>query len=114
MAHLLSGVLERRAHPRAETAYEIHARSGSWRKFGGTLTDLSRAGAFLRFGAVGIREGDFLELAAVAREHDGLLRIWRRTALVLRLTPTGVGVMFLRTASPWRDEKWSRPGGLWT
>ncbi len=100
MAHLLSDARERRGYPRVMAAYEARVRLTHESPVRGELVDLSRSGAFIRLFPAAVPESRVVELVLVTPRDHQVVRIWRRAAVVVRRSPTGVGVAFLRPS--WR------------
>ena len=100
MSYLLSHARERRGYPRVNAGYEARLRLTHQGPVRGQLVDLSRSGAFIRLLPAEVTESRVVELVLVTPRNDQVIRIWRRAAVVVRRSPVGVGVAFLRL--PWR------------
>ena len=107
MAYLRSEAGERRAYPRVDAAYNARIRLTHQNPVRGQLVDLSRSGAFVRLFPPEVSESRVVELVLVTPQRNGVIRIWRRAAVVVRRSPVGVGVAFLRPS--WRHRHRSRP-----
>ncbi len=107
MAHLLRNARDRRSHPRINAAYEARLRLTQQVPVRGELVDLSRSGAFIRLFPVGVPESRVIELVLITPRSNRVVRIWRRAAVVVRRSPSGVGVAFLRPA--WRRRQLAKP-----
>jgi len=94
VTYSLDTATERRQDPRKRTTAFVHL---SWDGRGpcrGQATDLSTTGAFVDVGSVRIPEGVIVELAFVLNLNS-LIKIYRRSALVVRRSGSGLGLMFL-------------------
>ena len=100
MAHLLSDLRDRRGYPRVHAHYEARVQLTRQGPVRGQLVDLSRSGAFIRLCSASVPESRVIELVLVTPRSNRVIRIWRRAAVVVRRSPAGVGVTFLRP--PWR------------
>ena len=107
MAHLLSGLRERRAYPRVNAVYEARVRLSQEGPVRGQLVDLSRSGAFIRLFPAAVLESRVIELVLVTPRTNRVIRLWRRAAVVVRRSPAGVGVAFLRPS--WRHRRSHTP-----
>ena len=107
MAYLLSEARERRAYPRVHAAYDARIRLTNQEPVRGQLVDLSRSGAFVRVFPPEVSESRVVELVLVTPQSNGVIRIWRRAAVVVRRSPVGVGVAFLRPS--WRHRRSAQP-----
>ena len=107
MAHLHSHVRERRGFPRVNAPYEARLQLTRQEPLRGQMVDLSRSGAFIRLFPVGVPETRVIELVLVTPQSNRVIRIWRRAAVVVRRSPTGVGVAFLRHS--WRRRRSPEP-----
>ena len=107
MSHLLSEVSERRGYPRVNALYEARLRLNHQGPVRGQLVDLSRSGAFIRLFPAEVPESRVVELVLVTPRSNQVIRIWRRAAVVVRQSPAGVGVAFLRPS--WRRRRSIEP-----
>ncbi len=107
MAHLLQNARDRRDHPRINAAYEVRLRLNQQITVRGELVDLSRSGAFIRLFPVAVPESRVVELVLITPRSNQVIRIWRRAAVVVRRSPAGVGVAFLRPF--WRRRPLAKP-----
>ncbi len=101
MAFLVLRHPERRIFPRTSGVHDTRVRFRGLRPVSAELTGLSRSGAFLRLSPENIQTGERLELVMVEPERSHVVRMHRRTAIVVRCAPAGVGIAFLQPASPW-------------
>lgn len=107
MAHLIANGRERRLCPRSRARYSARVR------FPGedpvtvrcSLSQLSVSGGFLKLGNLRPKVGQSLQVALVAEDRGSVTRVWQRRAIVVRLAMAGVGIAFLRPASPWLQDK---------
>lgn len=94
MAHIYPRVRERRQRPRTQTAYDVYVSLPGLLSLRRRLTNLSASGAFIEVGPLRLRNGRRLELALVV-DHGLVAKMYRRSAVVVRRSPEGVGVLFL-------------------
>ena len=107
VAYLLSEERERRAYPRIDAVYNARIRLTNHEPVRGQLVDLSRSGAFVRVFPPEVCESRVVELVLVTPQSNGVIRIWRRAAVVVRRSPVGVGIAFLRPS--WRHRNRTKP-----
>ena len=94
MTYSFDTAIERRQDPRKRSTACVHLSWDGQRPCRGRATDLSTTGAFVDVGPVRIPEGVIVELAFVLNLNS-LIKIYRRSALVVRRSDSGLGLMFL-------------------
>ena len=98
MTILFPSKLERRREPRNRTIQTVHIcwpGRLSWQE---RVTSLSPSGAFIDVGPVDVPEGVRLELAFALR-RGVTIKMIRRSAIVVRSSGEGFGLMFIRQAN---------------
>ncbi len=95
MPHLSRTIIERRRDPRRSTAENVYIYWPRRLSCRCQMTSLSASGAFLDIGPLHIPVGASVELAFVLGRGT-LLKMHRRTGIVVRSAEEGLGVMFLR------------------
>ncbi len=107
MAHMMARGKERRLCPRSHARYDARVRipGDDPVTLRCSLSELSVSGGFLKLGGLRPKIGQPLQVALVAEERKAVTRLWQRRAIVVRLDLKGVGIAFLRPASPWLHDK---------
>ncbi len=95
MPNLSRTIIERRRDPRRSTAENVYIYWPRRLSCRCQMTSLSASGAFLDIGPLHIPVGASVELAFVLGRGT-LLKMHRRTGIVVRSAEEGLGVMFLR------------------
>lgn len=95
---------ERRHNPRTQTIGHVYLSWTRRQVCRCVVVDLSATGAFLNVGSLRVRVGTRVELA-FALDRGKVVKVVRRSALVVRRSSAGVGVLFIRRgrASVWSD-----------
>ncbi len=107
MAHMMARGRERRLCPRSRARYNARVRIPGDEPVTVrcSLSELSVSGGFLKLGGLRPKIGQPLQVALVAEDQSAVTRVWQRKAIVVRLAMAGVGIAFLRPASPWLHDK---------
>jgi len=95
---------ERRHNPRTQTIGHVYLSWGRRKTCRCAVVDLSATGAFLNVGPLRVRVGTRVELA-FALDRGKVVKVVRRSALVVRRSAAGVGVLFIRRGGSrrWND-----------
>jgi hypothetical protein len=95
MANLFRSKLERRRETRSHTTQNVYLYWPGRLSCRQRVTSLSPSGAFIDVGPLRVPEGVRLELAFVLR-RGGIIKMIRRSAIVVRRAEEGLGLMFVK------------------
>ncbi len=95
MAYLSRTIIERRRDPRRPTTEDVYLSWPRRLSCRCRMTSLSASGAFLDIGTLHLPIGATVELAFVLG-RGAVLKMHRRTGIVVRRTDGGLGVMFVQ------------------
>ncbi len=101
MTILFPSKLERRREPRNRTTQSVYIYWPGRLSWQERVTSLSPSGAFIDMGPLDVPEGVRLELAFALR-RGVTIKMIRRSAIVVRSSEEGLGLMFVRQPNPER------------
>ena len=85
---------DRRNHPRSQTSTKVYLSCDGAPRLPGQVKDLSAAGALVDVGCLPVGNAEVVELAFVL-PFGAITKIRRRSAIVVRRSASGIGLMFL-------------------